>query len=129
MRIPSWILGVEGFLNHPVVGIGPKMNEFVLGLETSENLFLDVAIMTGVLGTFMNLWLLWKLLHLVRQSSVATAQPFLSAFLKGYKAILVTLFVVSLTGSVLFNLKIMMLFWLLTAFLWSLTRSNKQGRP
>ncbi len=125
MRIPSWIFGVKGFLDHPLVGIGPKMGPYFTGMETSENLFLDVALMTGVLGLGMFAWICLRVFRIVRSGLSTLERGFSHQFLKGFRAILACLFIVSLTGSVLFNLKLLLLFWILFACLWRLLHPGK----
>ena len=125
MRFPSWIIGLETFFSYPIFGVGPKMSLYYSGMETSENLFLDIAVMTGLCGLLLTLWIFWKVFRLMGSAKKNSLTQFAEGFVNGYAAMIVGLVIVSLTGSVLFALKLMLLFWFFTAILWRVTSTKE----
>ncbi len=120
-RLATWFFGIKMFLVHPIMGIGLRMYEYYTGEETTENFFLDIAVMTGIVGLLCAIWLvkrIWKMQSRIKWKS---KKELTSLYLIGMKAVFIAVIVISLTGSVMFNLKLILQLWVFLAILWRLS--------
>jgi hypothetical protein len=127
LRIPFWINGVRIFLQYPVLGVGLKMNGRYGAFDTAENLLLDLGVMMGLLGLGVFLWFLMRILKLVRTATRRATTGLEKSYVRAYRASLFGCAFVSLTGSVLFSLKLLILLSVLTAMVWAI--GSKEQTP
>lgn len=109
-RIWAWINGIQLTIAHPLLGVGYHMNRAYSPWPTAENLYLDVACMTGLIG--LSLFIALQVVFLKDALRVLRI-PHLTHFGMLWLNILAVVFVVSLTGSILFNGKLLGIFWIL----------------
>lgn len=109
-RIWAWIQGVQLTLAHPILGIGYHMNRAYSPWPTAENLYLDIACMTGLAG--LSLFLIMQY-YFLRDGFRLLRVPKLTHIGMFWLNILAIVFIVSLTGSILFNGKLLGIFWIL----------------
>jgi hypothetical protein len=114
-RFATWVTSIKVFSGHPVLGVGFQMSKEYVGFETAENLWLDIAIMTGAVGMFFFLWWVFRIVKISRADKYNTVSPFTDSFGESYRIILLGIFITTLTGSVMFVLKLVILFWVLTS--------------
>ena len=117
-RFAAWVLGIRTFLEHPFLGIGLQMNLAYTGFSTSENYFLDIAVMTGILGLLPVVWWgarVWRTMRLAGRLEMGKDER---AFIHGFEAVMIAVAIIGLTGSILFSLKIMLTLLTLVAMLW-----------
>lgn len=117
-RFAAWVLGIRTFFDHPILGIGFQMNLQYTGFSTSENYFLDIAVMTGLLG--FGLFMVWiaRVYSMTRKALRGKLDKDEKAFVQGFSAVCLAMAVISLTGSVFLTLKLMLIFLTWTALLW-----------
>lgn len=109
-RIWAWIQGVQLTVAHPVLGVGYHMNLAYSPWPTAENLYLDIACMTGLTG--LSLFLIMQY-HFLKDGFRLFRNPRLTHIGMFWLNILAIVFIVSLTGSILFNGKLLGIFWIL----------------
>jgi putative inorganic carbon (hco3(-)) transporter len=114
-RFATWVTGIKVFSKFPLLGVGFQMSKDYTGFETAENLWLDIAIMTGVIGMFLFLWWVIRIVKISRADKEINMNPFTDSFGESYRIILLGIFITTLTGSVMFVLKLVVLFWVLTS--------------
>jgi len=121
IRFSTWIQGFSTFLKQPIIGIGLQMNYFYIGFPTSENFLLDIAVMTGLLGLAAVAWMILIIFKAVRTGMKQLATDFEKRYISTYFAILIGIMTISLTGSVMFTLKLILLFSILTGILFRIS--------
>jgi hypothetical protein len=114
-RFATWVTGIKVFSEYPILGVGFQMSKDYAGFETAENLWLDIAIMTGAIGMFLFLWWVFRIVKISRADKEIHVSPFTDSFGESYRIILLGIFITTLTGSVMFVLKLVILFWVLTS--------------
>jgi hypothetical protein len=124
-RFAAWITGVKVFGEFPLLGVGLQMSKVYTGLETAENLWLDIAIMTGTIGMIFFIWWISRILKISRSEYNTSLRSFKESYRESYKIILLGIFITTLTGSVMLVLKLVIVFWVLTSLLWVLQVKNK----
>ena len=115
-RIWAWIQGVQLTIAHPVLGVGYHMNLAYSPWPTAENLYLDISCMTGLAG--LSLFLIMQF-YFLRDGFRFLRNPKLTHIGMYWLNILAILFFVSLTGSILFNGKLLGIFWILGGFFYN----------
>jgi len=118
LRITAWFDGLELISNRPVLGYGYKLNYLYSNWQTSENYFLDIWIMTGLLG-FINILLIFYFLLRSSWKRINSKNQFTYFYSRFYFSFLIAITVISLTGSVLFSPKLASYFWILNSLLFS----------
>jgi len=109
-RIWAWIEGVQLFFDHPIFGIGFHLNRAFSPWPTAENLYIDFACMTGLLG-FVSFLIIQ--IRFLRDGFQYLKNPQFTNIGIWWLNILAILFVVSQTGSILFDSKLLGIFWIL----------------
>lgn len=109
-RIWAWIQGFQLTIAHPVLGIGYHMNLAYSPWPTAENLYLDISCMTGLGG--LSLFLIMQY-YFLRDGFRLLRHPKLTHIGMFWLNILTVVFIVSLTGSILFHGKLLGIFWIL----------------
>ncbi len=109
-RIWAWIQGVQLTIAHPVLGVGYHMNRAYSPWPTAENLYLDISCMTGLAG--LSLFLIMQY-HFLKDGFRLLRNPMLTHIGMFWLNILAVVFIVSLTGSILFHGKLLGIFWIL----------------
>ncbi|HLF13459.1 MAG TPA: O-antigen ligase family protein, partial [Bacteroidota bacterium] len=117
LRVTSWIAGLEAFMHHLWIGVGLQMNIYYYGFRTAENIFLDIAVMTGVFGLLVAGWMVVRILYMTRSIGKKGDSIHTGSLHPAICAVLVCLLVVSLTGSVLFHMKLLFILSILFACL------------
>ncbi|MEK7263118.1 MAG: O-antigen ligase family protein [Bacteroidota bacterium] len=125
-RLAAWLVGVETFLRFPFLGVGLRMNYFYSGFETAENFFLDILVMTGILGFICFIWFFYKIRFIIKDILRRTTDKFSRNYTYAYISMMIVFVVVSLTGSVFFNFKLMMMLSFLTSLLWHVHKHTIQ---
>ena len=115
-RIWAWIQGVQMFWAHPFLGIGYHLTLAYSPWPTAENLYLDFASMTGVVG--LSLFLIIQFIFL-RDGFKLLKSPQHTHLGMLWLNILAVVFFVSLTGSILFGGKLQGIFWILTGLFYN----------
>lgn len=109
-RIWAWIQGVQMFLGHPLFGVGYHLNHAFSPWPTAENLYIDMACMTGMAGLISFLIIQIRFL---RDGFQYLKHPQFTHIGLWWLNILAILFLVSQTGSILFHSKLLGIFWIL----------------
>ncbi len=109
-RIWAWIQGVQMFVAHPLFGIGYQLNRAFSPWPTAENLYIDFACMTGLVGLLSFLIIQFRFL---RDGFQYLKHPQFTNLGMWWLNILAILFIVSQTGSILFHSKLLGIFWVL----------------
>jgi|GEM_PF-2380779 len=109
-RIWAWIQGVQLTIAHPILGVGYHMNLAYSPWPTAENLYLDIACMTGLAG--LSLFLIMQY-YFLRDGFRFLRNPKLTHIGMFWLNILAIVFIVSLTGSILFHGKLLGIFWII----------------
>jgi O-antigen ligase len=123
LRITAWIDGVKLISNRPFLGYGYKLNYLYSNWQTSENYFLDIWIMIGVFG-FMNILLIFLYLLKYSWRFLNSKNLYSYHYSRFYLSFLVSITVISLTGSVLFSPKLASYFWILNSLLLGLSNEK-----
>jgi hypothetical protein len=124
LRYSAWKDGVDIFRRFPLFGSGYRLNKHFGRMITAEDLYLDILATTGMLGFSAFLWMGYKLIKLPRSILKETKEPFHKSLAASYISILILLSIVSLTGSVFFDPKLLGAFWFLTGLISSIRNSD-----
>jgi len=120
-RIWAWIQGVLLFLTHPFLGVGYHLTLAYSPWPTAENLYLDIASMTGVVGLLLFIIIQ---INFLKDGFKLLKTATLTHFGLLWLNILAVTFFVSLTGSVLFGGKLLGLFWILAALFYNVKQKE-----
>ena len=115
-RIWAWIQGAQLTMTHPILGIGYQMNRAYSPWPTAENLYLDISCMTGLAG--LSLFLIMQY-YFLRDGFHFLKNPKLTHIGMFWLNILAIVFIVSLTGSILFHGKLLGIFWILAGIFYN----------
>lgn len=125
-RIASWIELIRVFREHPVFGVGFNTFGFVhersgferfgIAAYSSDGGLMFIAVLTGVVGLTIYLWMLWTIFRrcrtIWRETTIAPEHRGLAI---GMAAVIVALCVHSLFVNSLLTTFVMELFWILCA--------------
>jgi hypothetical protein len=123
-RIWAWIQGIQLFVAHPFLGIGYGLNLAFSPWPTSENLYLDFACMTGLVGFSFFLVIQY---FFIRDGFRLLRIPKLTHIGMFWLNVLAILFIVSLTGSILFNGKLLGIFWILAGVFYNVKQKKNDS--
>ena len=120
-RIWAWIQGVQLTMAHPILGVGYHMNLAYSPWPTAENLYLDIACMTGLAG--LSLFLIMQY-YFLKDGFRLLRNPKLTHVGMFWLNILAIVFIVSLTGSILFSGKLLGIFWILAGVFYNVKQQE-----
>ncbi len=120
-RLCAWIQGIQLFAAHPFLGVGYHLTLAFGPWPTAENLYLDFASMTGIVG--LSLFLIIQIIFL-RDGFKMLKSPQHTHMGMFWLNILAVVFIVSLTGSILFGGKILGIFWILAALFYNVKQKE-----
>ena len=115
-RIWAWIQSIHLFVANPIFGIGYHMTLAHSPWPTAENLYLDIASMTGLFGFTLFMIIQIKFL---RDGFQMLKSIKLKNFGMFWLNILVVIFISGLTGSILFHTKVMGIFWSIAGLIYN----------
>lgn len=115
-RIWAWIQGVQLFWAHPFFGVGYHSMLAYSPWPTAENLYLDFASMTGIVGLTPFIIIQVNFLKDGFKMLKSHQHAHIGMF---WLNILVVVFFVSLTGSILFSGKLLGIFWIIAALFYN----------
>jgi len=116
LRITHWIEGMQMVSKRPLLGYGYRLKQHYSSSPTSENYFLDLWIMIGLIGLSVFLIIMYLVIknsQSLIQSQIEHYSEFGVISLAYYGGIIM----VSLTGSVLFSSKVGCYFWIINGLL------------
>jgi O-antigen ligase len=120
LRYSAWRDGFDIFKRFPLLGSGYRLNKHFGRMITAENLYLDILATTGILGFLTFLWMGYKLIKLSMPILKKAEEPFHKVLASSYLPTLILLGIVSLTGSIFFDPKVLGAFWFLTGLISSI---------
>jgi len=115
-RIWAWIQGVQLFWAHPFLGVGYHLTLAYSPWPTAENLYLDFASMTGIVG--LTLFIIIQV-NFLKDGFKLLKSPRHTHIGMFWLNILAVVFFVSLTGSILFGGKLLGIFFIITALFYN----------
>ncbi|UCE04670.1 MAG: hypothetical protein JSW07_13710, partial [bacterium] len=114
--------GVQLFWAHPFLGVGYHLTLAYSPWPTAENLYLDFASMTGIVG--FSLFIAVQIIFL-RDGFRLLKSPQFTYLGMFWLTVLVVAFFVNLTGSVLFGGKLLGIFFILAGLFYNVKQKEK----
>ena len=116
-RIWAWFQGFFLFQSHPFLGIGYHLTMAFSPWPTSENLYLDMISMTGICG--FSLFIMIQVVFIRDGFRLLKLSKFSHSGML-WLTILATVFFVSLTGSILFDGKLLGIFFIIAGVFYNI---------
>jgi len=126
-RFHNWAATLREWNTYLVLGVGFGGFQDHFGFLTPDNLYLELAASTGVLGLMLFLVLMRSLAQTPR--SIRKPPDLAAPFQSAYRASLVALLIVSVTGSVWLAPRVSGLFWLLSAIMVKMAEWSQDTTP
>jgi len=120
-RIWAWIQAIQLFMAHPFLGVGYHLTLGFSPWPTAENFYLDIASMTGTIG--LTLFLIIQIIFLKDGFRLLKSHRFTHIGMF-WITMFAMIFVTSLTGSILFNGKLLGIFWCLAGLFYNVKQQE-----